>query len=542
MHSGPEPPVHPDDPNSNLPDLSQYEDTSHAGDWSQVDDEVEVKTGTCTVDDSVDMKEANQTGSKRDREDSETSVVKHLKAEDGTTITINNMFRGNTWYMTVNDQLEGKLKVNLKQDDQWSAGVVIIDGLDMQKTQLVKELKSRMPEVVSYLKPGQIAKMQKGGFRLTLKPEDCPKLTGWIGLLSKTPEKVRVHPPASHVAKLNRTVFIYGVDASLTDDCVKNSLLPPVESVQRCYRDGKPTKTCKVTYCNQHLAGLVIEAGKVLLDEYVFLRAAKPNKRKQTEFCRTCKHPITACEGGPACSKLRCGYCKAKHKTKDCKLAPKDRVCIQCNSAEHTVFKCPNLAAVNKVNRDEREKRKNESKKVKQKSSNSYAAAVVRGAENNGKSTSKQDTQNQENSEAAVDESVMQQFMGLTTDDILEAIVASMTEYIYPDLHPDLIEELTGNSVRKLKAKMARKSEDPIHNPESSETQMSIDDTSEPTSAVLVSSKSKSTGEQVTKESDVVTKRMKSAKNLYQPRLGSYASSVVRNSVLKAFLPTPNHV
>ena len=445
MHGELEPPVHPDDLNSESTDLTLYADESQAGDWCDIDNEEKVAS------------ECNDTSTvtgKRNRENVDEETNKAAKADDGSKVTQETLHSGAFWYETVQDQCDGKLRVELKRDETWESGVVIVDGLNMKTNEFLKALKQRVPKIMKYMKPDDVRRLSKGGFLLKMKPEDCPSMLGWIGTLSKTPETVRVHPPAGSTNNSERTVFVYGVDPTISDANVRDCLLPPAEAVQRCYRDGKPTTTCKILYYNKELTKMVLDSGKVLFDEYEFLRVAKPNKKKPTPYCRTCKYPTSKCKAGRSCAKLRCGMCGAAdaHKTKDCPVEEKSRKCIQCDSTQHNVFRCSQVDAVNHA-ADIEKKLKAEEKKEKKAEKKKAAKAK--------KKQSKSGSSKKSYAEAAgakrcedVKDSCDYQLSNIGMDDILEAMVESIMEICCDDMNPTVRSEVAKSTMKKLRGKL----------------------------------------------------------------------------------------
>ena len=234
VHGEPDPPVAPFDSNSDTTDLSNYADKSYAEDWCDIDE----------VKDTGDCEDASPSSGKRVRDDEQDESKKAAKAEDGSRVTtLDNLHSATHWFENLENQLAGNIQVEMKRDDEWSSGVVIVDGLNMKTKAFLRELRSRMPQITKYMKPSDVKRLNKGGFLLRIKPEDCRSMLGWIGTLSKDPGSVRVHPPAGATNSLDRTVFVYGIHPTISDVDVKDCLLPPAESVQRCYRDGRPTTT-----------------------------------------------------------------------------------------------------------------------------------------------------------------------------------------------------------------------------------------------------------------------------------------------------------
>ena len=454
LHSEPDPPVPPRNPNSDIEDLTMHVDESPAVDWCDTEDELKV-SGDDSDDEPV-------TG-KRTRDDDEDTACKAAKADDGTKITQDNLHSAVAWYKTMENQLAGNIQVELKQDNTWESGIVIVDGLDMKTKPFLRALKSRVPKIMQYMKPSDVRKLSKGGFLLKMKPEDCPSMLGWIETLSKTPSAVRVHPPTGSTNNSERTVFVYGIDANISEDEVKDSLLPPAEAVQRCYRDGKPTTTCKILYYNKELTQMVLDSGKVLFDGYEFLRVAKPNKRKQTPYCRTCKYPTSRCNGGRSCAKLRCGFCGVadSHKTRDCPHDKDSMNCIQCDADDHHVFNCPHVDAINvktelqrKKEADEKKKMKAEKKQKSQKAHKTDKPKQKSYAEAAG-ATQQQQPSNPSNANTG---SQLKSF-GITMDDILEAMVESMVEILYDEIDPTVRTKIAQSTKKKLQHKLRGRTE-----------------------------------------------------------------------------------
>ena len=354
----------------------------------------------------------------------------------------------------------------------YSAGLMVIDAdRRLTKRQVVKHLQKQ--SIVPYdglTWDTMITSLAKGGLLIKIEPEHAKK---WEEIFQTLPGKIRCHPPTSTTRKPKNSVVIFGVDkkASLVE--VRDGLRPVPCFVERFKRGNEPMNIVRVEYPTEEIASQVISLGWVKFNDTVWLSAEAPKPRSKTRFCRTCKRCKLDCTK-KHCTNLRCGRCGKEHKTADCKVAEAEIKCLECDSSDHLMFKCPVMVqrlkaevARKKATKKAKNKRRRERKKqealaakgngpepelaqmnaAKVVPEKSYAQAVAPTSQPV-MAVEVRSTQAEELKQAVV----MPSLFGISEDEVIRMTVESYVEVVLAGFSPAIQQGIAKNLSGKIRA------------------------------------------------------------------------------------------